>query len=148
MIELTTRDQFSGPENAWRSPMTPANETVLYDEPGRILVLKPESNFDVCFQAYHFRITKDTLYVKHGGGQESFRLPCSMSRAFATMTSDARYFTCHAIMDAAHEAQRAAVADTSRRYHEAFVNGRLKKRKLRGQALAKVWIEAPPEARA
>jgi hypothetical protein len=107
-----------------------------------VLVLKPESNHDVCFQAYYFRVTQHygltMLYVKHGGGQESFRLSCAMSRAFAGMTSDQRYFTCHAIMDAYHEGQKHA-GDT---YRQAHAEGRLKRRINRRAGTCKVWIES------
>lgn len=128
-----------------RSPACPDGDEVLFDEPGRVLVLKPEGNSDVCFRAYHFRVTRRhgsaTLRVRHGGGEESWRLPCGMVRAFAAMTSDARYFAMHAIMDAHHESARGAAERTALTYREAFVNGRLRKRKVRGQNAVKVWIE-------
>lgn len=147
MTTLKTYDQQTGEH---RAPSVPEGETILHDEPGRVLQLKPESNCDVCFRAYHFRVTKwhgsVILRVRHGGGDESFRLSCAMQRTLANMDSDTRYFTLHAIMDAHHDGSRGAAATTSQRYNQAFVDGRLKKRKQRGGNSVKVWIEPAPRA--
>lgn len=131
----------------WRAPQVPDGEVLLFDEPGRVLDLKSDGgNFDVCYSAYHFRVTKRhgiaTLRVRHGGGEESWRLGGAMDRALAEMDSDTRFFALHAIMDAHHEAWKRACEYMSNQYRQAFVDGRLKKRKLRGQAAVKVWIES------
>jgi hypothetical protein len=44
------------------------------------------------------------------------------------------------------DASRDAAGATEDRYRQAFVDGRLKKRKNRGQATYKVWIEEPKAA--
>jgi len=130
----------------WRAPSVPRGETILFDEPGRVWDRKSAGgNYDVCYRAYHFRVTKcdgiSTLRVKHGGGEEAWRLGSAMEHALATMSSDARFFVLHAIMCAHHESARREREFTAHEYREAFVEGRLRKRKVRGQAQVKVWIE-------
>jgi hypothetical protein len=144
---LTTTDKQTA---TWRAPAASDDAEILFDEPGRILVLKPHSLSDVCFRSHHFQVTKEKygperLHVRHGGGDESWPLPFYAVKTLEGMDSDTRYFTLYAIMSAHKDAARAAASATADKYSKAFVDGRLKKRKVRGQAKVKIWIE--PEVR-
>ena len=84
------------------------------------------------------------LRVKHGAGEEQWQIDsCSAAvvEALSKLESNDRYFILFAIMRAHQSSKQNATDITALRYKEAFVEGRLKKRKLRGQNLVKVWIE-------
>jgi len=136
----------------WRAPAVPEDEAILFDEPGRVLTHKraPESKgTPVCYRAYHYRVTKPEfgqccLRVKHGGGEERMLIghpddPIVM--ALASLDSDARFAVLHALREQRQDGDRDGSARTRGQYAQALVDGRLMKRKVRGRAEVKVWIE-------
>ena len=135
-----------------RAPTLADGDVIVFDEPGRICYRteerKPGSGVDC--RSHWFRIVKNggayALLVHHGGGEERIALGYSykagpIAEGMALMSSDARYWLMHQMLDLNHDAKRA----TESRYHSAFVNGRLKKRRVSGgsRAMARysVWIE-------
>lgn len=131
---------------AWRAPDVPEDEAIVSDEPGRVLEM---GKHRVCYSAYHYRVTRAdgafyTLRVKHGGGEESIRLSHGfkyVAVALEKLTSDERFLALHELRDVRRKADRDAEDRTAGVFRSAFADGRLKKRKLRGQASVKVWIE-------
>lgn len=101
------------------------------------------------YRAFYFRIVQDefksgrSLLVKHGGGQERISLGfyTHAVAGFEQLTSDARYHMMHLLYRVHEDAVRMATDQTVMRYNTAFAEGRLKKRKVTGQNMVKVWIE-------
>lgn len=147
---IITRDKR---DHAFCEPATPDSETLIYSEPGRVLDRKAHGGHcDVCYRSHWLTVTADarvrsrsyTLRVRHGGGDEAWPLDDTVVDALAECGSDARYFILYGIVRAHHDSERAAEGRVSGEYRQAFADGRLKKRKLRGQARCKVWIEPKP----
>jgi hypothetical protein len=133
---------------AWRAPKVPDDERVIFSEPGRVLDLKSEGgNYDVCYRAFSYTVTVGkydhpyTLRSRSGLGDRTQRIPKEAAKLLAVLDSDARFFLCHALREAYDDGAKAEGARVDLQYRQAFVDGRLKKRKLRGQDRAKVWIE-------
>ncbi len=59
----------------------------------------------------------------------------------ASLPSDEAYLLMHHLFDINYNAKKAAHDATAYEYREAFVDGRLKKRKLPARGVVKVWIE-------
>lgn len=143
---FTTRDHETAD---WRAPTVPEGDAILFDEPGRVLVLKPAGNYDVCYRSYWFRVTRGqfgrpTLRVKHGGGEESWSLPDELVKVLAVLDSDARFFVLHAFMDAHKSSARTARESEAGKWRQAAADKRIKTRKLPRQGVVKVWIEPGP----
>lgn len=139
----------------WRAPAVPEDETILFDEPGRVLIHRrtPESKgapVDYC--AYHFRVTKPDfglvcLRVRHGAGDEQMFIGHPdepIVQALASLDSDARFAVLHALRKQRTDGEKYGMRAAAGQYKQAFADGRLKKRKVRGRAEVKVWIEAAP----
>lgn len=135
-----------------RAPALAEGDEMIYCEHGRILYRTPEKKpgDGVDCRSHWFRVVKNggmySLLVRHGGGDERVRLGYAYKQPetiFGPLESDARYWLMHILLDVHHNAERAAAASTASAYKAAFVDGRLKKRKLRGQAAVKVWIDRP-----
>ncbi len=128
-----------------RAPEVKDGETIVFSECGRSLN-------NVCYRSHYFRIVKPEfgpheLLVKHGGGQERFSLGYgdtvpSMISTLGKMDSDTRYLAIYLMYDIRKDAGRHATAETAAKYERAFVDGKLKKRKLPRQGRVKVWIES------
>lgn len=149
---LKTRD-INGHDRAWHMPTVNDGETVIFAEPGRVWDLKADGgSYDVCYRSHDFIVVnvghnRYRARVSHGGGEETWTIHDSLVVAMHAMSSDQRYFTLYALLDAIHDAQKATRAKIEGQYRSAFVNGRLRKRKQRGANSYKVWIEpAPREA--
>ena len=84
-----------------------------------------------------------TLVVSHGGGVERVNLGYSrrIVNAFNQMDSDSRFRLMWTFLDDYHSARTEAAVDTAKTYREAFVEDRLKKRRLPARNATKVWIE-------
>lgn len=132
----------------WRFPHVGDDETCLFSEGGRIRD-REDGSPGVTYQSFSFRVVKDKyggvyLRVKHGAGEEQWQVDScerAVVEALSTLGSDGRYFILFAIMRAHQKSRQAAMDSTALEYRRAFAEGRLKKRKLRGQDLVKVWIE-------
>jgi hypothetical protein len=134
-------------QNIGTRPIAPPalleGDVLLYDEPGRCGGMDSH--------CHHYRLVKHmgstVLLVRHGGGDERQRLSLPDSKrgfdVFAAMDSNTRYWVLNAMHHAAKNAERAAQNTEAGKWRKAFVDGRLKKRKLPARGI-KVWIE--PEA--
>lgn len=130
----------------WRAPTIKNGEVVRLDEPGRVYQF---TNYAVTYQSYYLRVVGlefggMELRVRHGAGEERYRLGTLDKRAVEALNkldSDDRYSVLFTMYDAIKKAVSNAAADTSKEYRTAFVQGRLKKRKGRGQDSVKVWVE-------
>jgi hypothetical protein len=133
---------------AWRQPQAADDEETLFHEPGRVL---PSIHDDVratdcrshCFKIVKPRHGDYTLIVRHGGGVERVNLGYSrrIVNAFRQMDSDSRFRLMWTFLDVYHAAKTEAADATAKTYREAFVEDRLKKRRLPARNATKVWIE-------
>lgn len=132
----------------WRQPKEQDGDVLLSSEHGRII-----GRID--YRSHWFKLVKQrfggiALLVSHGGGEERITLGHCTGDAIAAACSvldpDTRYKLLHAILDVSHDASRAARDKTAAEYRTAFAAGTLKKRKMRGQAKCKVWIETTSQA--
>ena len=130
-----------------RAPTLQDGDELLYCEPGRIVTRASGSGTDC--RSHWFRIVKNggmySLLVQHGGGEQRVRLGYEYRNPraiFDPLPSDARYWLMWILLEVHNAAQRAASAMAAQTYKQAFADGRLKKRKQRGQDAVKVWIES------
>jgi hypothetical protein len=138
----------------WREPKPDEDDTVIFSEHGRSL-----DKTD--YRSHWFMMVKAqvggySLLVHHGGGQERFDLGhlhfyrgeySRIIRAMEAMDTDARYLMLYTFYDIATDARRREGARVAAEMKLAFVEGRLKKRKIRGQSAYKVTIEPRQEVR-
>lgn len=138
---------------AWRAPTLAEGDELLFCEHGRIVYRDEERlpGRGTDCRSHWFRIVKNggrfALLVKHGGGEQRVELGYNyrnQAAIFGSLPTDARYWLMWILLEVHNDAARAAVANTSETYKQAFADGRLKKRKNRGQASCKVWIESKP----
>ena len=135
-----------------RAPKLEEGETVMFSEHGRIVKANTygHGRNGIDYRSHYFTIVKTAysgcaLLVKHGGGEERFKLDYSAPRVaqfFEPLDSTARYLLMHAFYSVHEDAARDAKAATAQEHKLAFAEGRLKKRKQRGADAVKVWIEA------
>lgn len=130
----------------WRAPELKTGDTILFSECGR--VLSGGSNYDVDYRSHYFRLVKEeygsiALLVKHGAGQEriSEHLLRKIIPGLNALDSDNHYLLLYAVYQSHREGKKAGTDETTQRYRKAFVEGRLKKRKMPGRDAFKVWIE-------
>lgn len=130
------------------APTIPQSYTITHDEPGRTIIDTRLGNPNLVDCAeFHFvfatgRLGGLSLFVRHGAGDERFELDHGdeFVRAISSLDSDSRFRLALSIMNLAHDVERRASTSTARRYEEAFVEGRMRKRKLRGKDHYKVTI--------
>ena len=142
------------PENygsePWREPKPEEGDTVIFSEFGR--VLDKTDCRSHWFMMVKVRIGGYNLLVKHGGGQERIELGYLHSyhrtgetsriiRAMEDMDTDARYLMLYTFFDVAKDARRRERDKVTAELTSAFVEGRLKKRKIKGQGAYKVKVE-------
>lgn len=140
------------PQTPWHlrpsnAPALAEDDTIVFDEPGRIIRRKPEGNYDVDCRSHWFRLVKNFggwfLLVRHGAGDERIRLGYRMDDTLLELLpSDARYRLLWQIMETYHDGVAHGTSATESQYRLAFVDGRLKKRKVKDGF--KVWIEPEP----
>jgi len=114
------------------------HDELLYDEPGRCGGLDSHS--------FHFRIVKQFgthyLLVRHGGGDERIRLGSRPGiEVIAKLNSNDRYWILQQLYHVQQRQADEASQNTASKYRSAFVEGRLKKKKVRGQNAYKVTID-------
>lgn len=138
----------------WRAPDLAEGDAIMYSECGRIIEAGTHGHGrnGIDYRSHYFRVVSGTnghgcfLLVKHGAGQERIKLDYNAQRAaqfFEPLGSNERYLLMHMLFSVSREARTVAQAETATTYRKAFIDGRLKKRKARGQSTIKVWIEAP-----
>lgn len=120
-------------------PQLDEGDTLLYDEPGRCGGLDSHCHHYRLVQHYGWTF----LLVRHGGGDERFRLSCTKALldGFAAMTSTVRYWTFNSIFHARSDARCQARENESVRWRKAAAAKRIRTRKVRGSNAIKVWIE-------
>lgn len=86
------------------------------------------------------------ICVHHGGGWEVWRGDYMLAKALRRYGDNDRglFLLCWYMIEAARVARDAGRQESADEYRKAFVDGRLKKRKLPARGCVKVWIE--PEA--
>lgn len=86
------------------------------------------------------------IRVHHGGGWEVWQGDYMLAKALRRYGPDdiGLFLLCWFMIDAARAARYAGRTETRQEYSEAFIEGRLKKRKSRGFDSHKVWIEPRP----
>lgn len=105
--------------------------------------------FFVDFGKQGYRSGPDaTIYVHHGGGWESIHVRHMIAMALQSLIAfgdqTSAFFLCWETFEQVQNAYKAGAHDASDRFRKAFIDGRLKKRKVRGREAAKVWIEPEP----
>lgn len=129
----------------WRKPTVLEGETVLRSECGRI-------THNIDYRSHWFILIKSAytehiLLVRHGGGEERIHLPiCNANvlvSAIQSLGSDEAYIVMHQLFDIWQHSKRAGRDEATRRFQNAFIDGRLKKRRFPKQGIVKVWIENP-----
>ncbi len=139
MNHLDPKENYGA--EAWRQPSIEDGDTIIYNECGRVLD-------NICMRSYWLLIVKAQyggyqLIVKHGGGQERFRVDHSdmIIRALQSLDSDSLYIIMFDLLKAHTNGLRTGREETEGLFKQAFVNGDLKKRKFPKQGITKVWIE-------
>ena len=130
---------------AGRAPSMDSSETLVFDEEGRC---SPQVNGkgSTDYHSHHYRVFKSEhgghrFAVKHGGGEESFKLYeyTRVVEMLAKMDSDSRYLMLHALHRS--DGQREAREAEALKWRQAAAEKRIKTRKERGSSSVKVWIE-------
>lgn len=120
-------------------PSLVEGDTLLFDEPGRCGGMDSH--------CHHYRLVKyagsTMLLIHHGGGSERIRISLPRGFSFDGMDSSPRYWILNAIYHAHSDGKRDAQENTASQFRKAFIEGRLKKRKLPARGSVKVWIEEP-----
>lgn len=85
------------------------------------------------------------IFVKHGGGVESLGLEYHTARGLKSIIDSgdlkSAFHLCWGLVDLARRAREMGQQEAKTRVFEAFVDGRLKKRKQRGTNTYRVEIE-------
>ena len=133
---------------SWREPAPDEGDTVIFSEFGRSL---DNTNYKShWFMLVSQRFGGYALLVKHGGGQERINLGylCFFHKGhpriidtMKVMDTDDRYLMLHTFYDIHTDSRRAERDKVTAELKTAFVEGRLKKRKIKGQAAYKVKVE-------
>jgi len=147
---METEERNWGAEEC-RAPTIYEGDELLFSECGRVIKARTygHDGNGIDYRSHYFRIVKRSgrafLLVKHGGGEERFEIDYNAKRAaqfFEPFDSNQRYLLMHMLFQIYKHAQRAASEETAAKYKQAFVNGRLKKRKMPRSDVVKVWIES------
>lgn len=140
-------DNYAWRERAWRRPPVEAGEVVVFEEPGRVFA-GADGRPGVCCRSHYFVVVQSpyggcpTLRVRHGGGDRSYPLSSDrrLLEGLAAVDSDQRFRLLWTIMQAYQDGLHQGSASTAKRYEDAFVEGRLKRRKVRGASAYRVFI--------
>lgn len=113
----------------------------------------PFSSAGVTYESHHFWVHFGARYksgkpgraiivVHHGGGWEAWEAESMLAQAMETIADDRALFKlCWSLADIHRNATLSGRDAAAGEYKRAFVDGRLKKRKIRGSDRVKVWIE-------
>lgn len=149
---VTDPTNYAWRERHWRRPTVPADEAVVFEEPGRVLKREGERN-GVCCRSHYFVVTKPSygqpqLRVKHGGGEQALALGYDQHvlEGLERLTSDERFRFFWLLLDTHREGYTRGSGKVSAEYEAAFLEGRLRKRKKRGTNAVRVEIKPRPLA--
>ena len=103
----------------WRAPTIKDGETVLLDEPGRVLPSNT-AGYETTYQSFYLRLVRVrfggvALLIKHGAGEERIYLGTrgeAVAAALRVLDSYARYSVLFTIYDAAKDARQRASDET------------------------------------
>jgi hypothetical protein len=122
-------------------PALQEGDELVYDEPGRCGGLDSH--------CHHLRVVKARyggfkLRVRHGGGDEQIDLGSTRMAidALSQIDSDSRYWLLLRLYHVQNDAARQAAQRTAETYRQAFIDGRLKKRKMPGRDAYKITLES------
>lgn len=91
------------------------------------------------------RLSTAYLSVRHGGGREGWCIAWHLYDALQALLAAGKereaFLLCWGLAEAIRTSAAATRHETRTEYAQAFVDGRLRKRKRRGQNAYKVWIE-------
>lgn len=137
--------------------MSPINrhETYTFKAPEMAIELKGFVENGVTYESHTFYVDfgksgsrtgpDATLYVRHGGGWESVSVRHMTATALKSLldagNTRAAFFLCWEMFEQVRNAYTRGITETSAHFKKAFVDGRLRKRKIRGRDAAQVWIE-------
>lgn len=96
-------------------------------------------------EAQRKRFSGVLIRVHHGGGWEVWRGDAMLANALHRYGEDDRgaFLLCWFMIDAAQAADSAGYARAADEHRKAFIEGRLRKRKLPARGAVRVWIEPP-----
>lgn len=117
-------------------PALADRDVLLFDEPGRCGGMDSH--------CHHYRLVKNSgheLLVRHGGGDERIRVSLPRGFTLEAMDSNTRYWILNAMYHAYSDGRSDGTLSESLRWRKAHNDGRVKRRKLRGQNQFKIWIE-------
>jgi hypothetical protein len=120
------------------APELADDDMLLYDEPGRCGGLDSHS--------YHYRLVRShssvCLLVRHGGGDERFRLSCtnSLLDALKVMGTTVRYWMFNTIYHARSDAGRESREREAMHWRTAAAEKRIRTRRKPGESTVRVWI--------
>jgi hypothetical protein len=103
--------------------------------------------FEICLTAWKEKSIRNAFVcVRHGGGHEVWQCAGVETDTFerlieAKIDNETLFRVCWALIQAADDGERAGYQNAATCYKQAFVEGRLKKRRLPAKGLSKVWIE-------
>ncbi len=146
-MQATATVNHLDPRQNWgaekfREPPLGEGDILLREECGRIIGR-------VDYRSHFFRLVRgefggDAILVRHGAGTERINIGFEYNRLasiICDLDSENAYLMMHGIFRTHADAARHAREATALEYRTAFANGRLKKRKVRGSAAFKVWID-------
>ena len=131
------------------------HETYTFKAPETAIELKGFVENGVTYESHTFYVDfgksgyrsgpDATLFVRHGGGWESVSVRHMTATALKSLldagNTRAAFFLCWEMFEQVRNAYTRGITETSAHFKKAFVDGRLKKRKIRGRDAAQVWIE-------
>lgn len=151
---VTDAENYAWRERAWRRPTVPAGDMLLFEEPGRVLPPMRGDRGGTDCRSHYFLVSRGeygppSLRVRHGGGERVYRLGWDerILDGLARMASDERFRMLWLIADAHEDSYRQGSAAASQKYERAFLEGRLRKRKVRGTDRYQVKIVQPSPPR-
>jgi hypothetical protein len=124
------------------APTLTNEQTLVRNLPGMVIG-------SVTYESYNLSLVtegcaKVSLLVRHGGGQESIylRTPGRYLRdLIPTLPAQDAFMLLFTVREAFQAGKQQGINQTADEFKQAFIEGRLKKRKLRGQNRVKIWIE-------
>jgi len=147
---MSQENEYRWEEDPSRAPELKDGDELLYCEHGRV-IQKAFDNYAVDYRSHWFRVVKQYgscyLLVRHGAGDERMKLSWSIGECtgiLGALLSDNRYKLMHTLYRMNVEGRDEGANQAATSYQDAFVEGRLKKRKMPARGYTKVWIEARP----
>jgi hypothetical protein len=147
---VTDAANYSWRERDVRRPTIPEGDIILFEEPGRII---PGTGMvtGTDFRSHYFILSVPfeggpaVLWVQHGAGEQHWPVggAARLCGVLGALDSDRRFAVLYALHDAHQTSFHQGVATASARYETAFVEGRLRKRKVRGANAYQVSIRLP-----